>query len=165
MTRLFALAFFALIPSLIGFWHGEKLRKEVSVLGAVSLFLAEIEKKIELFSATPENIFTKFENSVLEKNLFLPSLRKEVTQKPVGAMKRALEEVDLGLQKKDREVLFQFSEDFGMLSRERQLEKCENTFLYFSDREKEEAASLPEKLRLSRAIGISAGAGLLILLI
>lgn len=165
--KFFALCLFALIPFLFSLWKVEELKEKMKLQEALLIFLEEICFQIKHFNRDQKEIFCLFQNKVLEKSAFLNELRKETEEKPLFAVKRTLEKhlPSFSFSEKCQDALLKFAENFGVQSKQRQLEELEETIEILSAEQTKEKPKTENKMKMIRTTGITAALGILILLI
>ena len=165
--KVLGLILLALIPTSIGFYRGEELRKILKIQRGFLQLFREIEEQISLFTREQQEIFTKFQNKSLEDIGFLSHLREEVKKEPCGAIHRSIRAFNLEKYygETQREYIYLVCERFGMLSREAQLQDLNKLILLLSKEEDTAKEITDGKIRIARTVGMTAGLGLIILLI
>ncbi len=165
--KMIGLILLALVPTVIGFYRGEELRKILKIQMGFLQFFREIEQQISLFSREQQEIFANFQNKSLEDIGFLSHLREEVRKEPCGAIHRVIHAFPLEkyFGETQRDYIYLVCERFGMLSREAQLQDLSKLILLLSKEEDTAKEITDGKIRIARTVGMTAGLGLIILLI
>jgi len=167
MLKLLGLIFLVAASSLAGYFRGEEKRKAYLFLREMLRFFRHVHFEIETFMRTQEEIYQRFSSAFLERCGFLPLLREEVKKDPAGALDRCLKEITptVSLSPLFTEPIYAYSENFGYRSRETELGECAKLILWLEMTEREEKIKTEQAVRLCRTVGITAGIGILIILL
>lgn len=165
--KTFGILSLSLIPVVLSYGARWRIIKEGKCKEAWIRFLEHLYFQIHHFSKGQEEIFLTLEQEDLEKCGFLLFLREEVRKDPVGALERALPPLEeaAGFGENEKEILHQFAKNFGMQSKSAQLEDIERSISFFKKREEEDREKRKNNAAVIRAVGLSLGIGLFILLI
>lgn len=165
--RFFGLALIAAVPVLYGFFQGEKIRRNSKTIGELILFFRHLQFEIQVFARDQKEIYDSFQSDHLVKIGFLPQLMEEVGKDPCGALYRTVRSGKENGQMPEEIIgeVEAYSRDFGMRSRETELEQCGKLILWLERKELGNRDFAKNKIRLCRALGTTVGMGILIILL
>jgi len=157
---------FASALTLMGYFHGEKIRKTMICMEELFRLIQHIRFEIEVFSREQGEIFRKFQSDFLERCGFLEQLIRETENNPTGSLFRSLDSFlsRFPILPRWKEELLHWAESFGMRSRTKELEETERLELFLEKSLQTEREEMKNRIRLSGILGLTAGIGILILL-
>jgi stage III sporulation protein AB len=164
--KLFGLFFISLVPILFGLWQKRQLLRQGRIKEALIRFFQHLSFEIEAFLRPQEEIFATFQNEDLEEILLLP-LRLEVKKDPCFALERVMEPFldTLPFTPRESLALKEFSKNFGIQSKERQIEDCKNILAVLKSEEERLKDKRLADGQIAQTVGICAGVGIFILLL
>ena len=165
--RLLGIFLISAVPVLFCFWKGEEIRRKQKMRNGFLLFLEHTLFQIENFDRDQREIFLRFENADLEKAGFLPAIRSEVERDPCGAVGRIMDSFlsSFSFSSKGEEALAAFSAHFGMQAKATQLNELRRVIEILRKNGEKEKIETENKIKIVRMIGVTAGLGILILMI
>jgi len=165
--KVFGLLLLALIPALLTFRLSEEVRmKEKRRQGFLAL-LIHMHFQIENFLADQKEIFQDFSHPILTKSDFYKTLSEEVDRSPCGAFARAWEthRDDFSFPGNANDLLEHLAEHFGFLEKNSQLAELSRAIAILEDIGEKSKTESENKIKILRVSGLTAGLGILILLI
>ncbi len=161
------LLFLALIPTLYGFFKGEEIRRSVKTKRALIDFIQTMQNEISLYHREQKAIFLAYEDPMLEKIGFLSHLKEEVEKSPCLALQRSFEFLLTKLQFSSLEsrAMTEFGNSFGMQSHASQLKDFDRLLVVLKSEDEKRQKDLAGQIKLNRAMGITVGLGIYIMLI
>ena len=165
--RLFSAILLALIPIYLGAKRKATLLQEGRIKAALLKLAEGIHFEIEAFSRPQNQIFSRFEDTTLEKIGFLPRLRDEVDRDPCGAFSRTLDffHGERLFSPLEEEAWRDFALRFGMQSKIAQLEDLKKLLRILEKEEEKAKEKRASDAALAWTVGLCAGIGLFILII
>ena len=160
------LFFLAASFALGGYFHGEEIRKAKLCMEELFRLIQHVRFEIEVFSRDQGGIYQKFSSPFFTRCGFLPLLIRETDLNPTGALYRCLRDFlpQFRLPNRWSEEILNWSESFGMRSRQKELEETGQLVIFLEKSLKEERENMKNRIRLSRTLGLTAGIGIFILL-
>ncbi len=165
--RITGLLLLSATPILFFFFLSEEIRKKAKKRKRFTLFLEHILFEIENFNRDQREIFEKYEDPLLEKELFLSDLREEVKKAPCGALGKTIENhlSSFGFSGQINEGILLFGKHFGMQAKNTQLKEISDLIQLLKKDNEKEKTETENKVRTTRMIGVTAGIGILILML
>lgn len=157
----------AVIPVVLFYRWGEELRLKEKQRKAFFKLLVHIRFQIENFSRDQKEIFKRFSDPVLERTDFFNALKQELERRACGAFGEVWRKhgADFGFDASTAELLDPLAEHFGLQEKNAQLAELGRAIELLEKTEKARNAECENKIKILRISGLTAGLGILILLI
>ncbi len=157
----------SIVPILFSYFLGEEIRQKQNLRKNTVLFFQHILFQIENFNRDQKEIFFSFDNKVLEKAGFLPSLREEVESAPCGALGRIIKKhlPSFGFSPQMADLVQSTGDHFGTQGKESQINELYHTIDQLKKENEKEKTETENKIRISRMVGITVGIGIFILML
>ncbi|MBE6713246.1 MAG: hypothetical protein E7580_06980 [Ruminococcaceae bacterium] len=165
--KLAGILFLSLIPILFSFRLGEELRRKQKLRKAFLEFLSHFHFQIENFLRDQAEIVSCFDHSLFCKTPFFAELEKQIRENPCGAFARTWKRhgEDFGFDAETFQLLSQLAEHFGFQEKNAQLAELSRAVEVLEKRENDGEKECENKIKILRISGLTAGLGILILLI
>ncbi len=126
-----------------------------------------IKHEVSFYLTRQEDIFKKFESTVLEKIGFIQILKEEKIKDEKSLLFHALEkgENKLSLNSETKKTLFEFAKTLGHLPPKEQCINCDKTLLHLEEIYKKEKEEAHSRVKLNRCIGCLGGAFAVLILL
>lgn len=167
MMKFIGTTFLSLVPLIFCVGKRQKIIEEGKLISSLFRFFEHLSFQLVNFLKDQEEIFSGFDDPFLEKISFLPRLKEEVEQDPVGALERSIFQLleESRMDERCREMILDFALRFGMQAKSEQIADCQRLVSFL----KEEVSRVEEKAkREAQALlwtGFCAGAGLFVVMI
>ena len=157
----------SLIPIFFSLSLCEDMRRKQNLRKNLLLFFQHVLFEIENFNREQKVIFEKFENPILKKSGFTDDLIKEVNTAPCGAFGRVMQRhlPSFGFSGQIISVLSAVGEHFGTQAKNRQTEELKEAIFLLKEESEKDRMETENKIRITRMVGITAGIGILILML
>ena len=154
-----------LSASAAGFVRANGYRETEKEIGSFIKLMYFIKHEISFYLTPQSEIYGKFSDAPLERNGFLPMLRRFSSDGTEAPLLRAISECDtLKCGDEVMNAIKDFAQTLGTLSAEEQCERCDITVNVLNEIYKSKREEATEKSRLCRSVGCMAGLGLVLLL-
>ncbi len=164
--KLAGLLLVCFCPMYMGVRFSSYAKKEVFELEGFIALVREIDYAISFSLKKQVDIFLGFTHPSLEKNGFLPLLRKlPVGSESILTQGLRSKEAKLTLDSEARKILCDFAAGLGKVSMERQHAECELCIRRLEHIAAEKRTRLPARQKLSRSLGFLIGGCTLLILI
>lgn len=165
--KTFGILILAIIPFLLSLRMGETIRLKQKRQKAFRELLSHIHFQIDNFNREQGEIFTRFDNAVLKETEFFLELERRVKSAPLGAFGAAWEAYgsEFSFDPAVHEVLSRLATYFGMQERIAQLEELERCIKLLEKNSENSKAECENRIKILRMTGLTAGLGILILLL
>lgn len=165
--KTFGILMIALIPLFLSIRMGEAIRLKEKRQRAFLKFLSHVHFQIENFNRDQGEIFARFENGVLKETEFFSELERRVKTAPLGAFGAAWEAYgsEFSFEAPIHEVLSRLAKHFGLLERIAQLEELEHSIKLLETNLEKGKKECENQIKILRTTGLTAGLGILILLL
>lgn len=165
--KTFGILMIALIPFFLSIRMGEAIRLKEKRQRAFLELLSHVHFQIENFNRDQGEIFARFENAVLRETEFFCELNRRVKAAPLGAFGAVWEAYgsEFSFDPPINEVLSRLAKHFGMLERIAQLEELEHSIEILEKNSEKGKTECENQIKILRTTGLTAGLGILILLL
>ena len=165
--KFFGILCLSMIPIRLSLSLCEDMKRKQNLRKNLLLFFQHILFEIENFNREQKIIFEKFENPILKKSGFLDELLDEVNSAPCGAFGRVMQKhlPSFGFSRQISDVLLTVGEHFGTQAKNRQIEELEELISLLKTENEKEKTETENKIRITRMVGLTAGIGILILML
>ncbi len=157
------LAFFA--SSSFGFLRARECRSRNTDLAAIIKLLHRMKNEVSSNLTVQSMIYKSFADEALEKNGFLTSLRRESESNTPQPFLKAMAESEIF--DGDGEllnILKDFAENFGTMSRDEEILRCERALSELDTIYKKRRDESERQAKLYRSLGMSIGVGIVLML-
>ena len=165
--KLVGIFILSLIPVILSFrWSGE-LRQKQKLRKAFGEFLAHVHFQIENFLREQKEILSHYENPVLEKSAFYQEYRCRLSKTPCDAFDYAWKKhgKDFGFDGECEEILGALAQHFGLQEKGAQLAELKHALSLLEPAEAKDKKECENKVKILHVSGITAGLGIMILLL
>ncbi|MBQ3076017.1 MAG: stage III sporulation protein AB [Clostridia bacterium] len=165
--RMTGILLLALVPTILSFRLGEEIRRKEKLRNAFCDFLCHIHFQINNFLRDQEEIYSRFDNAFFRETDFFLELENRLSENSCGAFGFAWERhsEDFSFDRETGEILDRLAKNFGLLEKETQLAQLSEAISLLKQKKAEHQSECNNKIKILRISGLTAGLGILILLI
>lgn len=163
--RTLGLLLIFISASAVGFMKANSYKECEKEINSFIKMIYFIKHEISVYLTPQSEIYEKFSDTLLEKNGFLPLLRRHSENGTEAPLLCAVAESNL-LKCGDETIgaIKDFAQTLGTLSVEEQCERCDMTISILNEIYKKKKDETSEKIGLCRSVGCIVGIGLVLLL-
>lgn len=157
----------SLIPLILSFKMGTELRQKMNRQKAFFEFLSYVYFQIENFNRNQKEIIKGFDHKVFRETNFFITLQEQIDENTCSAFRSAWETFgeEFGFDSATEELLTRLANHFGLQERVSQLQELDGAVKLLEKKLEQSQSDFENKIKILRMSGITAGLGILILLL
>lgn len=165
--KLAGIFFLSVLPLILTFRMGEDIRLREKRRKAFLELLCHVHFQIENFNQIQKEIFNCFENDILRNTEFYRELEEQIAKNPCGAFGAVWENhaSSFGFDSQVNEILDRLAKHFGLQEKNAQLEELERAIGLLEKKSEHSKTECENRIKILRMTGLTAGLGILIILL